>query len=326
MITSLHIGTVVKNSDYGNTVSKGSEYLGRVKVAIPGMTRMNGVEYFKAPGASGDLNATAIKGVHDFEVWAYVVSPMAGESSMSKYNNARDASSLADGNDIGNFNNPNGYTTPPAAMFSSMKLDGHSGGPGITMSAGVNPYGNCYVTENHSNSGKGMFGIPSVGAKVLVGFLNGSRSTPIILGKIHAGSEMEQIYGVGTAYPDYPNAFENTHSNNISPPTSALITTAPNNNTATTTTSCGPITTTNAVSLANKYNSLQSKINKNLSIMQTPGASADKVLTLSTEIDNLRAQATPIYDCLISMQGQIDASSSSTRIDVLKLIQNNNAG
>lgn len=224
MITSLHIGTVVKNSDYGNLVSKGSEYLGRVKVAITGMTRMNGVEYFKAPGSGGDLDAVAINNVQDFEVWAYVVSPIAGESSMSKYNHARDISSLADGNDMGNFSNPTDYTTPPAKMFTSMNLDGHSGGPGVTMSAAVNPYGNCYVTENYSDSGKGMFSTPAVGSKVLVGFLNGARGLPVILGKIHAGSEIEQIHGVGTAYPDYPNAFENTHSNNITPPTSAQIT------------------------------------------------------------------------------------------------------
>lgn len=220
MINTLHIGTVIKNADFAN--KDAGQYLGRVKVVIPGMTIVGSdVINYKTPGSNigGDLNAGAIKKANDFEIWAYVIAPITGESSASKYNYTKDASSLADGNDMSNFTHPTNYTTAPAAMFASQNLDEYSGGPSYNMTANVNPYGNCYVTENYSDSGKGMYSIPAVGSKVLIGFINGARGLPIVLGKINSGTEIEQIYGVGTAYPDYPNIFENTKAPTTTPPT-----------------------------------------------------------------------------------------------------------
>jgi uncharacterized protein involved in type VI secretion and phage assembly len=129
---------------------------------------------------------------------------------------------------------PTDYSTPPASMFNTMQFDGFTGGPHHTMSAGVNPYGNCYLTENYSDSGKGMFAIPAINSKVIVAFLNGARGIPVILGKIHSGTEIDQIYAVGTAYPDYPNIFENTHAGTAKPPTQVSTTSAVSS-TATTT-------------------------------------------------------------------------------------------
>lgn len=220
MINTLHIGTVVKNADFAD--KNDGQFLGRVKVVIPGMTALgSNVVQYKTPGANvgGDLNAGAIKQANNFELWAYVLAPIVGESATSKYNHTKDTSSLADGNDMSNFDHPSKYTTAPASMFTSQSLDNHASGPGHNMTANVNPYGNCYVTENYSDSGKGMFSVPAVGSKVLIGFLNGARGLPIVLGKINSGTEIEQIYGVGTAYPDYPNIFENTHVGSTTPPT-----------------------------------------------------------------------------------------------------------
>ena len=54
--------------------------------------------------------------------------------------------------------------------------------------------------------------------------MNGSRGIPVVLGKINSGTEIEQIYGVGSAYPDYPNVFENTVAPTTTPPTSNTVT------------------------------------------------------------------------------------------------------
>jgi len=229
MVNTLHIGTVVSNADYTNTAN--GQYLGRVLVIIPGLTITDKVRgskqrSHKAAGANaeGSLNAKTIKEVEHFEkIWAYVMAPITGESSMGKYNRTNDTSSLADGNDMANFSS-NNYTSPPASMFASQTLDGHSGGPAVNMTSKVNPYGNCYITENYNDSGKGMFSLPSVNSKVIIGFLNGSRGIPIVLGKLNSGTEIEQIYGTGEAYPDYPNIFENTVAPTTTPPTSNKVT------------------------------------------------------------------------------------------------------
>jgi len=226
VLNSLYIGTVVSNADYSK--GKDSQYLGRVLVKIPGLTitDKNAMSY-KAAGSNIDssLNRGVIEQVEEFEtIWAYVIAPMTGESSIGKYNRTLDASSLADGNDMSNFISDTRYTTPPASQFTSQMFDGYAQGPAANMSAAVNPYGNSYVTENYSDSGKGMFSTPSVNSKVLIGFIHGSRSIPVVLGKINSGTEIEQIYGAGSAYPDYPNIFENTVAPTTTPPTSNTVT------------------------------------------------------------------------------------------------------
>jgi len=226
MLDSLYIGTVVGNADYAKDAT--NQYLGRVLVKIPGLTIIdkNSMSY-KTVGSNvgGSLNQGVVKKVEEFEnIWAYVLAPIAGESSIGKYNRTKDASSLADGNDMGNFDDNSRYTTPPASQFTSQMFDGFTNGPAGNMTAGVNPYGNCYVTENYSDSGKGLFSMPGINSKVLIGFIHGSRGLPIVLGKINAESEIEQIHGVGAAYPDYPGVFENTSTDTTTPITKSTAT------------------------------------------------------------------------------------------------------
>lgn len=232
MTNSLYVGTVVSNADYSK--DKNNKYLGRVLVKVPGMTitGKDNMSYKTVGSNLGDsLNVGIIKKVEDFEnIWAYVLSPIVGESSIGKYNRTKDASSLADGNDMSIFDNVSTYSTPPASQFTSQMFDGHTQGPAGNMTSGVNPYGNCYITENYSDSGKGMFSIPSVNSKVLIGFIHGSRGLPIILGKINADSEFEQMHGIGAAYPDYPGIFENTTTSTTTPSTNSTVTINSRNN------------------------------------------------------------------------------------------------
>lgn len=223
MLNSIHIGTVVANADYSD--DKRGQYLGRVLVKIPGITAISkNTMTYKAAGsnAGGNLNEGLIKEVENSEkVWAYVLAPISGESSLGKYNRSHDSSTLSDSADVNGMYNSSSYSTVPATQFSDQSFDGHTEGPAVNVHAKVNPYGNAYVTSNYSDSGKGMFALPAINSKVLVGFINGSRGLPIVLGKVNAGSEMEQMYGAGEAYPDYPNIFENTRTAIVKPPTNS---------------------------------------------------------------------------------------------------------
>ena len=214
MINTLYIGTVISNADYTQNVN--AQYQGKVLVKIPGLS-ITGIDkmQYKTAGAGGDLLASVISKLEESEVWAYVISPITGESSQGKYNRSKDISSLSDGNVMSTFNECSRYSSPPSEQFKSQTFDGHAAGPAVNMSAGVNPYGNSYVTENYGNSGKGSFSVPGINSKVLVGFIGGARGLPVVLGKLNSSTEFEQIYGSGNAYPDYPNIFENT---SVTPP------------------------------------------------------------------------------------------------------------
>jgi hypothetical protein len=217
---SLVIGTVVGNADYTDTDH--GQYLGRVKVHIAGLTGTGKeVNIVKAIGsnAGGDMDHDAIRQTEQFEVWAYVMAPMMGESSMGKYNRTHNSSGIGDGNDMSNFTHPDTYTTATASQFHGQQMDGHAGGPNLNMSSGTNPYGNAAACENYSDSGKGVFSMPAANSKVIIGFINGGRGRPVVLGKIHSGTEIEQIHGAGNAYPDYPGPFENTKAASATVPT-----------------------------------------------------------------------------------------------------------
>lgn len=212
MINNLYIGIVTQNADYGDSINP--DHAGKVKVLIDSITCLPDTDLtYRSIGSniSGNLQGDVISNVDRFEVWAYVLAPITGESSIAKYNRNVDSSSITDSNDLSIFTNNTTHGYAPASMFSSKNVyDDFTGGPGVAMTSGYNSYGTDYMPENYSNSGKGMFAIPSVNSRVLVGFLNGSRGIPIVLGKINTSSEISQIYSSGISYPDYPGIFENT--------------------------------------------------------------------------------------------------------------------
>lgn len=212
MINNLYIGIVTQNADYGDAINP--NHAGKVKVLIDSVTSLPNTDLsYRAIGSniSGNLQGDVLESVDQFEVWAYVLSPILGESSIAKYNRSLDTSSITDSNDISTFSSNARHGFAPAAMFTSKNIhDGYSSGPDVTISSGYNSFGTEYMPENYSNSGKGMFAIPSINSRVLIGFLNGSRAIPVVLGKINTPSEISQIYGSGTAFPDYPGVFENT--------------------------------------------------------------------------------------------------------------------
>ena len=122
---------------------------------------------------------------------------------------------------------------------------------------------------------------------------------------------MEQIYGAGEAYPDYPNIFENTRTATTTPPTdSTAVVGTP------TVGECGPVTTANARSKVQSANNLQVQIDNALSQIQSPELGAEGKLTLSRRIDSLTAQRQKLVDCITSLEGQSDTSVANTGTSV----------
>ncbi len=204
MFKNLYIGKVIFDSDLLNesdTIPKN-----RVKVYISGITT-SGEENFKQP--RGVTNENVISkdtlNIVGNEVYAYVMQPIMGSGTGAKYNANTDILTVADTGDINDLN-----AQPPAEAYSHVH-DGFIGGNNIG-TAGVNVTGMAYSPDNRSNAYKGMMALPSVGATVVIAFLNGQRGTPIILGVLPSIADVASIHGVGLEddiNPNYPVAFSN---------------------------------------------------------------------------------------------------------------------
>jgi len=214
-LNGLYKGVVVFDSDVADPKNT-SGATGRVKVKIEGISySINKSESYRYPrgkNVKGGILPENIDLLDSFETWAYISAPVMSESSMGKYNAARDAASVSDTADISLFglNGSNGI--PPASQFNLHSVpDAFTSGPEVLGTSGVNTYAYSYYCDNRSNIGKGLFAIPTVGAHVIVQFLNGSKNYPIIVGVINSIEDIKRIFGAeGNAGPGYPNAFSKT--------------------------------------------------------------------------------------------------------------------
>lgn len=211
----LYKGVVVFDSDVSDPKNM-SGSTGRVKVKIEGASySVNKSESYRFPrgkNVSGGILQENIDLLDTFETWAYVSAPVLGESSMGKYNAARDAASISDSSDISLFGINGSNGAPPAVQFNLHSVsDAYVAGPDVLGTSGTNTYGYSYFCDNRSNSGKGVFAIPTVGTHVIVQFLNGSKNFPIIVGVINSTEDVKRVFGAeGDAGPGYPNAFSKT--------------------------------------------------------------------------------------------------------------------
>lgn len=207
MFDSLYIGKVIHDSDLlrkGDTVPQN-----RVKVFIHGLTPSIEEDFDQPRGKTNEntmstqaLNATGR------EFYAHVMMPIMGGGTGAKYNANTDILSVSDTGNITDLN-----ACPPADAYSHTH-DGYLGGNSIG-TAGVNVTANAYSPDNRSNAYKGMMALPSVGATVVVSFINNERSMPIILGVLPSVADVESVHGVGfneEVYPNYPMAYSNLNS------------------------------------------------------------------------------------------------------------------
>jgi len=207
-IDSIYIGKVILNSDIAD--EDNIRPLGRVKVLIHGESYVNTEEddQYKYPLGGNIPGGTAspetIKRVKEYELWAYVLQPIAGTGSMARYNAKNNVALTSDADNI-TFDE----SMPPAGSYPLVVSDGFISTS--TGTAGINPNGFGYTPDNRTNTSKGMFALPGIGSTVIVGFMNGSRGLPVVLGVLPGYDSVESIYGTGVdgVYPGYPLAFGN---------------------------------------------------------------------------------------------------------------------
>jgi hypothetical protein len=207
----LYKGVVIFDSDTSSPVNYNAQ--GRVKVKIEGVTFVNNSnEGFRFPRGSnieGGISTPNLELIDTYETWAYVSMAVLGESSMGKYNAARDRASTTDSSNMDTFGDATDSGAPPAAQFGIHAVsDGFSGAPNILGTRGINTYSRTYFCDNRSNLSKGMFAIPTVGTHVIIQFLYGNRSYPIITGVLQSADDINRMYSVdGNIKPSYPGAF-----------------------------------------------------------------------------------------------------------------------
>ena len=207
MFDSLYIGKVIHDSDLlckGDTVPQN-----RVKVFIHGLTPSIEEDFDQPRGKTNEntISTQALNAAGQ-EFYAHVMMSIMGGGTGAKYNANTDILSVSDTGNITDLN-----ACPPADAFSHTH-DGYLGGNSIG-TAGVNVTANAYSPDNRSNAYKGMMALPSVGATVVVSFINNERSMPIVLGVIPSVADVESVNGVGfneEVYPNYPMAYSNLNN------------------------------------------------------------------------------------------------------------------
>lgn len=201
---SLFTGIVVHDSDLLN--QSDTRPYNRVKVFIDGITD-SVEESFQQPRGRNNPN-TITQSTLDVigrEFYALVMQPVVGSGAATYYNANKDIISVSDTGDVEDING-----IPPADSFYGIK-DAFVGGRGRG-TAGVNPTANAYSPDNRSNSYKGMMSIPGVGSSVVVSFIHGLQSQPIVLGYLPSAASIDSIYGLGLRnemYPNTPFAYSN---------------------------------------------------------------------------------------------------------------------
>ena len=136
-------------------------------------------------------------------------------------------------------------------FFSDKLRDSSSDGPKKYLTPVNNPYGNNYYPNYPWNTGLGSYSIPEVNTSVLVGFLNGLRNIPIVLGKLPKQDELESFYQRDGAYVSAPGKSQNY---NFGKPDSINEgdTTQNNNSNANNITTVAKNVTSNAINLAKR--------------------------------------------------------------------------
>lgn len=216
----IYIGEVTRSSDIVTaTNGKASPPQGKVLVRIQGVSQTNKQnEDYKFPlgqnkaGFISDENIVLLEG-HEIE--AYVIAPIVGGDSPGKYfdkppgGKTGGVATYSESHDVSIIGNEGNGTqgNSIAHQFAKGKPDGHTGKHDVVGTAGVNTYGKFYQNNYKDGQSTGSFAIPGVGAKVLIGFINGSRSLPIVLGAVHGGPAVAGINstaGAPDTYPNYP--------------------------------------------------------------------------------------------------------------------------
>ena len=222
---SYYRGIVVKNND--------PLRLNRVKIYIPELTNQPFDDWFekydeinvKSPGKNNPddtwVDAKLFEEIAKRTNWAEPCFPLMGESSNSRYNASGEISIISDCNYPEGFQiNDTESLSLSAGAFSPAFLyenrdtamaDAFSS-PLVGFTVKCNPYSFSYRPSKHVNKGKGIFGVPEVGAKVWVFHYQGDLNFPVYFGVMQDQRTNLLITDTDNKEkisPTYPSDFEN---------------------------------------------------------------------------------------------------------------------
>ena len=227
-----YLGIVIQNND--------PEKGGKIKVWVPNISPTiyknwdvkNEDKSFKFIGRNIDSDITDI--VEDLKKilpWAESASPLIGSVSPGRYNAWDQDATISDSNiyektkptfdpvgeepNIGDEDfklNSDGIGEKPAHKYEVHRLkvsDAFADKDKVTFN-NANPYSYNYVPSSYSNSAKGSFSIPNVGAHVWVFFAEGDPANPVYFATSHGTDEWKSIHKNFSSHGlDYPGSYEN---------------------------------------------------------------------------------------------------------------------
>ena len=233
-----YLGIVIQNND--------PEKRGRVKVYVPHISptiyetvkRDNKDKFFKFMGdnISTDLSSGLVEELKSILPWSEVVMPVSSGTT-GKYINFNKDASISDSNRV-----ETSTPSEPTGTKYQLNSDGTGEKYGkiyqinelqqsdafsktINSNIGerstgnpnrVNPYTHLYKPKTYSNSAKGQFVIPDVGAHVWVFFRDGNPQYPVIFGTMFGTSDWLSVYEGDKNFPvDYPGDYNNVGEDDI---------------------------------------------------------------------------------------------------------------
>ncbi len=221
-----YLGIVVQNND--------PDRRGRVKVFVPHISPTvykNWVERdtdvafrFIGKNINSDLS-DVIDDLKKVLPWGEVSMPITGEVASGRYNDTLKYATTSDTNNIDESvqdldrppeigTNIDGTGEKTGAIFdqNAFQLFDAFNNPAETNVNNVNKLSYNYKPETYSNSPKGAFAIPRVGAHVWVFFHEGNPLKPVVFGANYGRDDWRSIYGVTGGEDlgqDYPGEYEN---------------------------------------------------------------------------------------------------------------------
>jgi len=195
-LNGIYTGIVIDNK--GKPRIGDDRFIGQVLVKINGVTPSGYSENYKAVPSSNVEGSLDLKTAMNSEILAYVMSPITGESSQGIYDSQKNTTAAT-----------RSVASKQFTLMHKKLRDSHCDGPKKHLTPVNNPYGNNYFPNYPWNTGLGSYGIPEVNSRVIVGFLKGYRSFPIVLGKLNTPDEQESFYNRGRVLGNAPNDAQN---------------------------------------------------------------------------------------------------------------------
>ena len=218
-----HVGIVVQNND----PDKG----GKVKVWIPHISPTvyknwddrDEAKAFKFIGRNIDSDLTdIIEDLKKILPWAEQASPITGSIAPGRYNAYEQKATISDSNRLDTAYseeieskyklNSDGIGEKPARKYEvhSLKVSDAFTDKDKVKFNNLNKFAYNYVPTSYSNSAKGSFSIPNVGAYVWCFFVGGDPNQLVYFATTHGLDEWKSIHkNFNSEGLDYPGAYEN---------------------------------------------------------------------------------------------------------------------